>query len=125
MATVFIRPETNNNHILGSDNLTSGKIVEDIISMESNKYDTTNEQKQVSSMGLTPGKVYNTANTLEIVGSTFYSLGCEHCRYSFDYRTRRSTAVHSFTISNVRHLVLALVPCPTVRALRRSWSQRP
>ena len=69
MATVFIKPETNNNHILGSDNLTSGKIVEDIIAMESNKYDTANEPKEDSPAGLTPGKVCNTANTLETIDS--------------------------------------------------------
>ena len=69
MATVFLKPETNNNHILGSDNLTSGKIVEDIIAMESNKYDTTNEPKEVISMGLTPEKVCNTSHTLETIDS--------------------------------------------------------
>jgi hypothetical protein len=68
-ATVFIKPETNNNHISGSDNLTSGKIVEDIIAMESNKYDTANEPKEVSSVGLTSGKICNTANTLETIDS--------------------------------------------------------
>ena len=69
MATVFPKPETNNNHISGSDNLTSGKIVEDIIAMESNKYDTANEPKEVSPVGLTPGKVSNTANTFETIDS--------------------------------------------------------
>ena len=67
MATVYLKPETNNNHKEVSENLTSGEIVEDIMSMESNKYDTTNKQKEVSSMGLTPQNVYNTANTLETI----------------------------------------------------------
>ena len=69
MTTFFLKPETNNNHIENSDNLTSGKIVEDIMAMESNKYDTKNEQKEVSSMGLTPGNVCNTLNTLETIDS--------------------------------------------------------
>ena len=49
--------------------MTSGKIVEDIIAMESNKYDTTNEPKEVISMGLTPEKVCNNAHTLETIDS--------------------------------------------------------
>ena len=49
--------------------MTSGKIVEDIIAMESNKYDTANEPKEVSSVGLTSGKICNTANTLETIDS--------------------------------------------------------
>ena len=49
--------------------MTLGKIVDDIISMESIKYDTTNEQKEVGSMGLTPGIVYNSSNTLETIDS--------------------------------------------------------
>ena len=69
MATVFLKPETNDNQIEVSDNLTSGKITDDIISMESNKYDTTNEQKENISMGITPGKVHNTTNTLETIDS--------------------------------------------------------
>ena len=66
-ATVFLKPETNSNHIEGSNNLTLGKIVDDIISMESIKYDTTNEQKEISLIGLTPGKVCDTANTFETI----------------------------------------------------------
>ena len=70
VATIPLQPETDGNHIEGSDKLTSGEIVEDIISMEeSTKYDTTNQQKEVSSMGLTPGIVYNTSNTLETIDS--------------------------------------------------------
>jgi hypothetical protein len=69
MATVFLKPETNDNQMEVSDNLTSGKITDDIISMESNKYDTTNEQKENISMGITPGKVHNTTNTLETIDS--------------------------------------------------------
>ena len=37
--------------------------------MESNKYDTANEPKEVSSVGLTSGKICNTANTLETIDS--------------------------------------------------------
>ena len=47
--------------------MTSAQIVEDVISMESNKNDTTNEQKENSAMGLTPGNVLNTTNTLETI----------------------------------------------------------
>ena len=39
--------------------------VEDIIRLELDKYDTTNEQKENSSMELTPVNVHNTANTSE------------------------------------------------------------
>merc|ERR1712154_369812 len=53
----------------GSDNLTSAQIVEDVISMESNKYDTANEQKENSALGLTPRNVLNTTNTLETIDS--------------------------------------------------------
>ena len=41
--------------------------MEDVISMESNRYDTTNEQTENSAMGLIPGNVHNTANTLETI----------------------------------------------------------
>ena len=37
--------------------------------MESNKYDTTNEQKENSAMGPTPGNELNTTNTLETIDS--------------------------------------------------------